>query len=163
MLKLNIGLSKKVGQPDYGSLGASCHVEVELDGSLLSDDLDQFHQRVQQAYVACRQAVNDELSQQGQQPVPSSTPAHTRSTGNGNGRHATNGHSATEKQLDYARQLARQIDGLGTRRLDDLADKMFAKPLAALTTLDGSGLIDALKAIKSGEVRVEDALGEVTQ
>ena len=27
-LKLNVGLAQKVGQPDYGSLGASCHVEV---------------------------------------------------------------------------------------------------------------------------------------
>ena len=152
MLKLNIGLSKKVGQPDYGSLGASCHVEVELDGSLLSNDLDQFHQRVQQAYVACRQAVNDELSQQGQQPAPSSTPAQTVT--NGNGRPASNGHGATDKQLDYARQLARQIDGLGTRRLDGLADKMFGKPLATLTTLDASGLIDMLKQIKSGEVEL---------
>jgi hypothetical protein len=38
-LKLNVSLSKKIGLPDYGSLGASCHVEVELDGSLLEGDL----------------------------------------------------------------------------------------------------------------------------
>lgn len=34
-LTLNIGVSKKLGLPDYGSVGASCHVEVDLDGSLL--------------------------------------------------------------------------------------------------------------------------------
>jgi hypothetical protein len=33
-MKLNVGLCRKVGQPDYGSLGASCNVEVELSGSL---------------------------------------------------------------------------------------------------------------------------------
>ena len=29
-LKLNVGISKKIGLPGYGSLCASCHVEVEL-------------------------------------------------------------------------------------------------------------------------------------
>src|SRR5687767_219737 len=45
-LTLNVGLTKKMGLPDYGSLGASCHVEVELDGSLLQCDLDGFHRHV---------------------------------------------------------------------------------------------------------------------
>ena len=61
-LKLSVGLSKKVGQPAYGSLGASCHVEVDLETALVFEDLDGFQQRVRQVYVACNQAVNDELA-----------------------------------------------------------------------------------------------------
>ncbi len=60
-MKLNVGISKKIGQPNYGSLGASCHVEVELDSSLVFTNLDRFYNRVQRAFTACRQAVHDEL------------------------------------------------------------------------------------------------------
>ena len=37
-LKLTVGLSKKVGLPNYGSLGATCGLEVELPSSALHDD-----------------------------------------------------------------------------------------------------------------------------
>ena len=60
-LTLNVGLSKKIGQPDYGSLGASCNVAVELDANLLTSDPEKFHTHVRNAFNACRQAVNDEL------------------------------------------------------------------------------------------------------
>lgn len=63
-LKLNVGLSKKIGLPDYGSLGASCHIELELEQSLVFSDLDGFHDKVRQAFVACNQAVKDELYRQ---------------------------------------------------------------------------------------------------
>jgi hypothetical protein len=61
-MKLNVRLSKKVGQPDFGSIGASCYVEVELEGSLLQSDLETFHRHVRNDFVACTQAVNDELA-----------------------------------------------------------------------------------------------------
>jgi hypothetical protein len=70
-LKLNVGVSRKVGLPDYGSMGATCNLEVELDGSLLHHDLAAFHAQVRDAYVAAHQAVNDELARlQNPQPPP---------------------------------------------------------------------------------------------
>ncbi len=64
-LKLNVGVSRKVGLPDYGSVGASCNVEVELDSTLIDRDLDAFHTRVRSVYVAAHQAVHDELADAG--------------------------------------------------------------------------------------------------
>jgi len=61
-LKLNVGVSRKVGLPDYGSVGASCNVELEVDLSLIDRDLDAFHARVRDVYVAAHQAVHDELA-----------------------------------------------------------------------------------------------------
>jgi len=164
-LKLNLGVSKKVGLPDYGSLGASCHVEVELDGSLVFKDLEAFHARVRQAYVACHQAVADELARHHQHAdaVPTESNGHSRSKGNGNGASAGNGngHRATTKQLSYARQLAGQITDLGARRLESVAQQMFGKPLAGLSSLDASGLIDALKEVKAGNIDLTGILDGV--
>ena len=61
-LKLNVGVSRKVGLPDYGSVGASCNLELELDSGQLERDLDGFQARVRDAYVAAHQAVHDELA-----------------------------------------------------------------------------------------------------
>ena len=164
-MTLNVGLSKKVGLPDYGSLGASCNVAVELNGSMVFDDLEAFHRHVRQAYVACQQAVTDELARQQQREVSAGPSAQddrggsVRNNGpSGNGNGASNGHRASEKQTGYIQQLAHQIRGLGVRRLETLCDKMFSKPMADLTSLDASGLIDALKSIKAGEIDLDTAL-----
>ena len=58
-MKVQLGVAKKIGQPDYGSLGASCNIELELDGGLLFNDLDGLQQKVRAAYTACRQAVDN--------------------------------------------------------------------------------------------------------
>ena len=59
-VKLNVGVSKKIGLPDYGSAGSTCNLELELDNAAL-DRPDEFHRRVREAYAACRTAVEDEL------------------------------------------------------------------------------------------------------
>jgi len=61
MLKLNVGSNRKVGLPDYGSAGASCNLEVELEAGLFHD-LDGLHKVIKRAYAACNQAVQDELA-----------------------------------------------------------------------------------------------------
>ena len=167
MLKLNVGISKKIGLPDYGSLGTTCNVEVEVDGRLIFDDLDGFHQKVRQTYIACAQAVDDELCRQqgstsdaandGVAATPSGPATSTATNGHGH-RNGTNGGGASQKQINYANQLAGQINGLGARRLEALANKMFGKPIAGLSSLDASGLIDTLKAIKEGRLDLNAAL-----
>jgi hypothetical protein len=148
--------------PDYWSLGASCHLEVELDHSLVTSDPDGFQERVRRTFAVCRQAVDGELARRHDSNECSDTAAATAANsggaanGNGNGHH--NGHRASQKQLDYAHQLAGQIKGLGVRRLETLANKMFGKPLADLASLDASGLIDVLKDIKAGKIQLGDAL-----
>lgn len=169
-MTLNVGLSKKHGLPDFGSVGASCNVTVELEGSILHQDLEAFQRHVRNAYVACSQAVNDELARQrqhegngGSHATPQtatstrtpSVESHNDNRGAGNG---ANGHHASQKQTDYANQLARQIRGLGVRRLESLADKMFSKPIAGLSSLEASSLIDSLKAIKDGSLSLDAVL-----
>jgi len=171
-LTLNVGISKKLGLPDYGSVGAICNVTVELDAALLTQDTDGFQRHVRNAYVACAQAVNDELARHkpgadagsnGQSDRVSSNGG-ANGNGHGNGSNAaasTNGnrsHRASEKQIGYVNQLARSIRGLGVRRLETLTGKMFGKPLADLTSLDASSLIDTLKAVKEGRVSLDAAL-----
>lgn len=118
-LKLSVGISKKIGQPDYGSLGASCHVEVELDASLLHDDLETFHRHVSNAYIACCQAVNDELHrhssgsretaipEQRHDPPPSPANGNGSRNGAGNGaRNGTNGTNGTGSNCSASITLA---------------------------------------------------------
>lgn len=61
-LTLNVGLMKKIGQPRYGSLSASCHLEIELESSLLDRDAEGLHDRIRRTFAACRRAVETELA-----------------------------------------------------------------------------------------------------
>ena len=163
-IKLSVGLAKKVGQPDYGSLGASCHVELELDGSLLRDDLEGFHHHVRNAFTACRQAVTDELNRNSVKESPQGTNGTSRiPSENGNQSPRRNGsgpHRASQKQTDYIGQLSRQIPGLGGRQLKTVIARMHDKPLAELTSIEASAVIDALRAVKEGRIQLDAVLNE---
>jgi hypothetical protein len=142
-LKLNVGLSKKVGLPDYGSLGASCHVEVELAADALTHDLDAFQNHVRRAFVACRQAVQEELAKQGGDQAAAST----RQTS------PQNGHNNTPRRRDNTRRATasqvRAINAIADRqnlRLEQLLEQRFGVTHPSdLSISEASALIDELK------------------
>lgn len=63
--RLNVGVSRKVGQPHYGSLGACCHVDIEIDQQTVADDPQGLQRRIEKAFAICRQAVEAELNRSG--------------------------------------------------------------------------------------------------
>src|SRR5215208_3272799 len=69
-LRLNVGVSKKLGLPEFSSVGASCNLELELDAMLIHTDLDGLHEQIRGAFVAARQAVDDELARFRAQEAP---------------------------------------------------------------------------------------------
>jgi hypothetical protein len=155
-MKLNVGVSRKVGLPDYGSVGASCNVEVELDAGLLERDLDDFHTQVRGVYVAVHQAVNDELArlqtpmtapQEPPVPAPTHRLANGRASGNGQSHRPPAGRNradkpATENQVKAIRSIARRqnadLEGL-------LRDDYGVERPEDLTLKQASALIDMLK------------------
>ncbi|WP_254509507.1 hypothetical protein [Anatilimnocola floriformis] len=137
-LKVNVGLSKKIGLPDYGSLGASCHVEYEADASLLNTDIEGFHRQVKNAFIACKQAVQDELHRHqvaDQAPKPTGevtncngNPAGANDSGHnrGNGsatNPAANGHSSNGRNNGHRRTSGRKATASQVRALE-----AFGKP-----------------------------------
>lgn len=129
MLKLNVGSNRKVGLPDYGSAGASCNLEVELEAGLFHD-LDGLHKVIKRAYAACNQAVQD-----ASWPLGASEPP-VRPL-----------RAATVSQIRAIRAIAsrRRID------LPGLLQERFGVAAAAeLGIRQASELIDELKADEDG-------------
>ena len=134
--KLSVGLQQKVGQPDYGSLGASCHLEFEIDRSLLESDRDGFQQQVRSAFAACQQSVNDQLTQPTQR-----TPSNGNGHSNGNPDRPAAG-TATQSQVRAIFAIARR------QRVDpqNLVQERFHRDrLEDLSIREASSLIDELK------------------
>lgn len=159
--KVSVGLSKKAGLPDYGSIGSSCHVELELDPNILDGDLDRFRQHVRRAYAACREAVEEELSRNPAETGAESNRLDGHSNGNGhsphngsskhrnngsNGRRSVNGRAATQSQV-------RAIKAIASRSRIDLGPLLDRFGVRAAEDLDigqASELIDELKGQLAG-------------
>jgi len=182
MLKLNIGFNRKIGEANFSSRGASVNLEIEVESGVVREP-DKLQAKIDYLFKLAKASVDAQLN--GGNASQQTQPAANNNGNNGNGTHANanasqangngngNGHSsatngngngngyhATEKQLNFASQLAKGIRGLGARRLESLTGRMFGKPLADLTSLDASSLIDTLKAIKEGRVSLDAALSE---
>ena len=143
-LTLNVGLSKKIGQRDFGSLGASVNVQVELDSSLLTGDLNGFHEHVRKAFVACRQAVNDELARQQNPSADGNGSGHANGSNqpaNGKTPRRDNTRRATASQV-------RALHAISDRQRFDLvallSDRFNIQTAEQLSITEASHLIDEL-------------------
>ncbi len=157
-LKISVGLSKKVGQPNFGSLGASCQIEVELNGNEYRSEYHgsalQLQTKISQAFCICKAAVENELAieRQFQQQVLSS-PSNPRRSGDdvisnakpvSNDRQTSPVRNATAAQLRALERIARvaQVNLLG------YAEREFGvQSIQQLTIRQASALIDRLKAL----------------
>jgi hypothetical protein len=161
-LRINAGLTKKIGLPNYGSLGVSCHIECDLDASLSQPDCPSLMQQLRRAYQACALAVHDELNRQraielpaaADRPVGTARESHSERSDD-HARRLDAAPQASQRQLVYARQLATRIPGLSAERLDSLAQRMTGQSLEALSAPAASRLIDTLKALRRGELELK--------
>ena len=147
-IKLNLGINKKIGEPNYGSRGASCHVEFELDGSLDNGAAARFQEAARRAYAACRHVVESELA-------AGDSHSQLRTTGH------TNAPNARKDQSWFGRSCGKPCSH-GDRRSGPrdlaIADRQQVDLLALLRSqfgvdrpddlsiISASSLIDQLKA-----------------
>jgi hypothetical protein len=151
-LRLTVGLARKVGQPNYGSLGASCGIEVELETSLLAGDPEAFRARVRDAFVVCTRAIDDELARLQSSPnEPNRSGQAINFAPNGAG--SENGRTrrpATPRQLRTIVAIARRhranLESLLRTEFDvaspeELSLEQASRLIDGLRTAAGSGFI----------------------
>ncbi len=135
MIKLNCGISRKVGEPNYGSRGASVNVELELESSAVQDS-QLLHQKIRGLFAVAKAAVDQELGL-----TATSTASQEQNCGAGNA--SDGGRPATEPQLRAIVAICRQ-HGLDAESW--VREKCGRLP-RELTLVEASRLIDELKRI----------------
>jgi hypothetical protein len=142
-LKLNVGLSRKVGEENYGSRGASVHLELELDAGC-ADDPERLKDRVRHLFRLARASVDEELHSHGN---GSNGNGHQSQPRSGNGSRPSGVRGATASQIRALRAIA------GRNKLDlpaELQRRFGITRPEDLSIAQASDLIDALKAPANG-------------
>ena len=142
--KLSIGFSKKIGTADYGSLGASCSVEVEIDNGCLQGNAELFRRAAQTAFQNCRDAVEEQLAHS-KAPVNATnvTPTTSSAYTPRNGHHPrVSSRRATMSQVRAIRAIAKQAD---VELSAVLHERFQIDNPEDLSLPDASRLIDELK------------------
>src|SRR5262245_46269423 len=110
-LKLNIGLSKKVGESNYGSRGATVNVEVEVE-SALANDPAKLKDRIRQVFSLVRDSVAEELNGGNGQPRSNAAAPKNQSdngNGNGNAQKGSTPRPATQSQVRAIGAIAKRL------------------------------------------------------
>ena len=129
MIKLNAGFSRKIGESNFGSHGASVNVELELESHLINDP-DGLRSRISGLFDLARQPVDDELHSQTQAP------------GNANNNGQRSVRYATQSQIRAIHAICQRIQ----RDPAHEANQRFrVSDVGELTVHEASNLIDELK------------------
>jgi len=159
MMKLNVGLCRKIGEAHYGSRGATVNLELELDSSLVSDPA-RLKERIRQLFALVRTSLAEELNGgngngHSQQPNCEAPPPSSQN-GNGNGHSASaptgpgsgGQRPATQSQVKAIHAIARSRrinvfqflqERFQVGRPDDLTLKDASAAIDELKSPDGSG------------------------
>ena len=139
MLKLNAGFSRKVGEANYGSRGASVHVELEVESNLVNDP-EALMGRIRKLFDLARRSVDEELANGHPNQAQ---PGAGGDRGRGHSDHAERPvRTATTSQIRAIRAIARQQQ-LDADRLAN--DRFRVNSLEELSVREASDLIDELK------------------
>ena len=145
MIKLNAGFSRKIGEPGFGSRGASVNVELEVESNLISDP-DGLVNRIRGLFDLARRSVDEELRTDAPN-AGTSPPART----NGRARAGTSNGAASQDTVRYAtaaqvRAINTICDRQGIDALKMVRQRYRVTDIEELSLQEASSLIDELKA-----------------
>ena len=178
-LKLTAGVSKKLGLPGYSSVGAICHVEMDLDSGLIQKDPQAFRAQVREVYAQCAESVEEELarhqaphSQSGpgsERPAAGSDAADGAAASNGhagtNGHAGSNGHAGTNGNGHGNGHAQGELPGRSNGRVRSRPSARqleYARELAGRVGMDAeqlAGLAQRLFSKPLGEISGGEASG----
>ncbi|TWT51378.1 hypothetical protein Pla22_41560 [Rubripirellula amarantea] len=138
MQSITVGLQQKIGQPNFGSIGASCVVEVTLDDREM-DDATVIEQRIRQAFARCRRSIDDQLSSQ---VAVKSNRTNSPSPVRPSGSKSKACRPATEKQIRAIKTIALKH---GIALASELRSRFQVESPERLSIVEASSLIDTLK------------------
>ena len=150
-MRLNVGFSKKIGQPDFGSLGASVNLELELDSGVVGDQNRLRHQ-IRQLFGMAKTSVDQALCDQ-QRGFQNEAGRDRDMKGHGDAQRTVilnhegrglNRRSATQSQIRAIKAIANRqrlslrpqlekfgvcaVEDLGVQQASDLIDDLKAQP-----------------------------------
>ena len=137
MIRLNVGLSRKVGLPSYGSKGGSVNLEIELA------DLDhqKLRETIHKLFGLAKQSLEDELGQEEEEEDRTKPVVQVSVQPAGKTLQEAvieHGKLLSEKQHRYLETLARTQ----RRNLQKECEEEYGKKSLALTSKEASALIE---------------------
>jgi len=139
MLKINIGHNRKIGEPNFGSRGASVHFEVEVDHGL-AEQPQALRQKIRELFVQAQAAVREELHG----PETNGT---QRPATNGHQQPATNGHQRPQRMATSSQ--VRAIHAIANRQRANLSELLTEIGIGRLEELSISAASDLIDRLKS--------------